>query len=131
MHTYLELDRRWVVAGLVSLAATIFLNVVIGWGWVVDPWRIVCAPYGLLVMLLFKRYLDVPTVGHKLVELLADYSFGIYLLHPVFQHLAVEKLNLAAYPAVPVDLAMTVVPLLLAVVAVWVLRLVPGVKGKI
>jgi len=131
VHNYLELDRRWIAAGLVSLAATIALDVGIGWTWAVDPWRIVCAPYGLLVMLLFKRHLDVPTTGHTLVELLADYSFGIYLLHPVFQHLAVEVVNLSVYPAVAVDVTLTVVPLLLSVVAVWVLRLVPGFKGKI
>ena len=131
VHKYVELDRRWVVAGAASLVATIALDVGLGWGWAVDPWRIVCAPYAILVMLLFKRFLEVPTAGHRLIELLADFSFGIYLVHPVFQHLAVTFLDLAAYPAIVVNAALVLVPTALSMLLVWLLRFVPGFRGKV
>ena len=131
VHKYVELDKRWIAAGIGSLVATIGLDVGLGWGWAVDPWRIVCAPYAVMVMLAFKRYLDIPTVGHRLVQLLADFSFGIYLVHPVFQHLAVEYLNLSRYPAIPINLALVLVPLVLSIVLIWLLRFIPGFKGKV
>lgn len=131
VHRYLQLDGRWVALGLVSLVATIEMSVGLGWERMVEPIRGVVAPYAVLVMLAAKRYLEVPVDDHPLVRILADYSFGIYLIHPVFQHLLVMAYDPMAYPAVVTDVALTVVPLAASVLAVWLLRLVPGFRDKL
>lgn len=128
---YLQLNRRWVVAGLLSLATTLVLTLGFGFENATEPIRIFIAPYSVLVFLLFKRYLDIPLDGHPAIAVLADYSFGIYLIHTVFQHLLAMNVDLAAYPAVLVDVVLTVVPLALSVASVWLLRLIPGFKDKL
>ncbi|MDO4404189.1 MAG: acyltransferase family protein [Atopobiaceae bacterium] len=129
--TYLELETRWIVAGLVSLVSMLVLSVGFGCDWVTEPIRAFVTPYSIAVLLAFKRYLDVPLDKYPVVSLIADYSFGIYLIHPAFQHAMVMLRDMSAYPAVVADIALTVIPLVLSIATIWLLRLIPGFKGKI
>lgn len=131
VHRYLELNRRWVVLGLLSLATMLGLRIFVGWGWVGDPIRGLVAPYAILVFLLFKRYFDVPTEGHRLIGLLADYSFGIYLIHPAFQHAMVAYVNPVPYHPVLATTVLTIVPLALSIVFTWLLRRIPLFRDKV
>lgn len=131
VHTYLELDRRWVTLGVASLACTIALWYLFSSSWVTDPNRGLVAGYSVLVMLLAKRYLDRPVEGCWPIALLADYSFGIYLVHPALQHLMVMVPAVVALPRSLAELLLAVVPLALSVPIVWLLRRIPGFAGKI
>jgi len=131
VHTYLELDRRWVALGVASLVTTIVLWRPLGFSWATDPNRGVVAGYSVLVMLLAKRFLEKPVDGHGLIGLLADYSFGIYLVHPALQHLMVMVPAVAALPFAVIEVLLTVVPLVLSILIVWLLRHVPGFAGKV
>jgi len=131
IHRYLKFDWRWAVAGAISLTVTVFGLAVLGWEWAGEPMRGLIAPYSVAVMLAAKRYLDKPVEGHRLIALLADFSFGIYIIHPLFQHLLVRVVDIVTWPAVVADLAMTVVSLVLSIAFIWLLRFVPGFRGKV
>ncbi len=131
VHAYLELDRRWVALGVASLVATVVLWHPLGCSWATDPNRGVVALYSVLVMLLAKRYLERPVEAHWPVGLLADYSFGIYLVHPALQHLMVMVPAFVALPVALVEVLLTVVPLVLSVPIVWALRHLPGFADKV
>lgn len=130
-HQYLQLDRRWVVLGVLSLAATILLWRPLGYTWSTDPNCGVVAPFALLVMLLAKRYLELPIESHPVMSLLADYSFGIYLVHPAFQHLLMLVPQVRKLPLVPANATLTIVSLLASVATIWLLRFIPGFKDKV
>ena len=131
VHRYLELDRRWVTLGLLSLAVMLGLRAFVGWGWVGDPNRGLVAPYAILVFLLFKRYLDLPCERHRLIEVLADYSFGIYLVHPAFQHAMVAYVDPTPYHPALALAVLTIVPLVLSIAFTWLVRWIPGFRGKV
>lgn len=131
VHRYLTFDRRWAVAGVVSVVATVVGAVFLHWDWAAEPVRGLIAPYSIAVMLAAKRYLEKPVESRSIVAVLADYSFGIYLIHPAFQHALVRLFDMVALPAVVADLAMALVPLLLSVVFIAVIRMIPGFKGKV
>ena len=131
VHRYLTFDYRWALAGTVSVVATLVCVIHFNWDWAAEPVRGLIAPYAIALMLAAKRWLDKPVDTHRVVALLADYSFGIYLIHPAFQHLLVRLFDMMALPAVVADVTMMVVPLALSVAFVTVVRLIPGFKDKI
>ena len=130
VHRHVDLDVRWWALGILSLVLT-FVLWRMNCSWATDPNRIVVAPYAVLVFLVAKRYLDIPIEGHRVASLIADYSFGIYLIHPFFQHLFVwmpwfSKLSLGM-PLTLISLG----SLALSIPAIWLIRLIPGFKGKV
>lgn len=131
LHRFMELDTRWVSLGIVSLLATILLWRPLGYTWSTDPNRGVVAPFAILVMLAAKRYLEVPITRYPLMALLADYSFGIYLVHPAFQHVLMLSPKVVALPLLPANFLLTVLPLVASVATIWLLRFLPGFKGKV
>ena len=130
VHRYLVFDRRWAMLGMASVVVTVFCSVGLGWDWAAEPVRGLVAPYAIAVMLAGKRYLDKPVSG-KLIPLLSDYSFGIYLVHPAFQHVLVRLPGVVNLPALLADAVMAVVPLALSICFVAVVRLIPGFRNKI
>lgn len=131
VHRYLELDARFVVAGVASMLAAI-VAADLGYSyWATDPNTGFIAPFAVLVMLLAKRYLETPVEGHRMAALLADYSFGIYLIHPAFIHLCLMSEPIQRMGALAACGSMSLLSLVLSVATVWVLRLIPGVKGKV
>ena len=131
VHRYLTFDLRWALAGAVSVVASVVCVVFMGWDWAAEPVRGLIAPYAIALMLAAKRWLDKSLDAHPVVALLADYSFGIYLIHPAFQHLLVRLFDVVALPAVVANIIMMVVPLALSVVFVALIRLIPGFKDKV
>ena len=131
VHTYLRFEKRYVIAAMASIVLMLVVKETQGAHWVGLPEHVFIVPVAIAVLLAFERYLEVPLDGHPLVALIADYSFGIYLVHPIFQHLAVRYLDVAAYPAVLFDVGLAVVSLALSVPTVWLLRKIPGFSDKL
>lgn len=131
IHRSFELNGKWWALGIASLVATVVLWRFFGAWWATDPNRMVIAPYAVFVLLVAKRYLETPIEGHRIAALLADYSFGIYLIHPLFQHLLVRIPGFTDLPLLSAIAIVAVASLVLSVPAIWILRFVPGFKGKV
>lgn len=130
-HTYLALDRRFAAAGLASLALMLVVRVTLDQSWVGLPEYLPVVPYALMVFLAFEAWLEVPIEGHRIMALLSDYSFGIYLVHPVWQHVLVLLFDPARYPTVLVDVGLLVVSTALSIATIWLLRLLPPFRDKV
>lgn len=131
VYRYVNLNGRWRALGIASLVATIVLWRLFWFAWATDPNRIVIAPYALLVLLVAKRYLEIPTDRVPFVSLLADYSFGVYIIHPLFQHLLVR---IPSFTSLPLPLASTILlvgSLALSIPTIWLLRRIPCFSDKI
>lgn len=138
--TYLRLDGRIVGAGLACLAVMLAgmawgvttRGDYLFWLWFPELGSAFMAPYSLLVFLLARRCLERPLDGHPAVALLARYSFGIYLVHPVFLNL-LFKVGPAVLPAwgpavLPpgvLELASFAVALGCSVACTWLLKRLP------
>lgn len=131
VHTYLKFDWRYGAAAFVSIVLMLVVKETQGAHWAGMPDHIFIVPVAVAVLLAFERYLEVPLDKHPVVALLADYSFGIYLVHPVYQHLIVEAVDVAAYPAVLFDVGLALVSLALSIPTVWALRKLPGFADKL
>lgn len=131
VHRYLELDARVMVAGIASLVAAIVFSAMGCSSWATDPNTGVIAPYAVLVMLLAKRYLETPVERRRVVATLADFSFGIYLIHPVFIHLCLRTDAILGMGSLAASAVIAVVSLVASIVAIWLLRFIPGVRGKV
>ena len=127
---YLRLDVRTIAAGVVSLVVLVACQA-FSHGELVLPEYCFVAPYGVLVFLLFVRYADVPTERYPLVDALADKSFGIYVVHPLFLHVIVRAVDPLAFPAGVYELLAFAVTLAGSVVLVEVVRRIPGFAGRI
>ena len=130
-HTYLSLDRRFMAAGLASLALMLGVRVAFDLSWVGLPEYLPIVPYALMVFLAFEAWLEIPTDRYPLIGLLSDYSFGIYLVHPVWQHVLVLLFDPARYPAVVVDVGLLIVSTALSIATIWILRLLPPFRDKV
>lgn len=133
-YNYLELDWRVVAVGLASLALACLPNALsLGSlaGVLSLPQYGVIMPYALLVFLLLRRALDVPIERHPVVRALARDSFGIYLIHPLFGHLAIWFLDCQVLYVPALQAGIFAVGVLGSVVLTRALRLLPGFRDKI
>lgn len=136
---YLELDWRVVAAGVASLAlcclsAGLGLRSVTGTqvaGAVALPQYGLVMPFSLMVFLALRRFLDRPQRPGGIMAGLARDSFGIYLFHPLFGHLAIWFTNYAAVPVPALQLGIFAVGVVGSVVLTRVLRLLPGFGDKL
>lgn len=128
-HTYLKLDRRVTVAGLGCLALMIGIAVAQDRPDIAYPDYLLVLPWSILVLLAFERFLERPLP--KAVSLLASYSFGIYICHPLFQHVMAALFDLGSWPALGADVALVLVPLLASIALVWLLRHIKGFRSAI
>ncbi|MBR2683912.1 MAG: acyltransferase family protein [Atopobiaceae bacterium] len=96
---YLRFNATWVALGVTSLAI-VFAATRAGYPQICLPEYGLIAPYGVLVFLAFVRFATTPMSQVPAVAALADHSFGIYVIHPLFLHV----LTRAAGPimAIPV-----------------------------
>ena len=94
---YLRLDARTVGLGVASVAALLVCQA-LDHGEMALPQYCMVAPYGALVFLLLRRYAVRPVDEVPVAALLADRSFGVYVIHPVFLHVLVRVLDPLAFP---------------------------------
>lgn len=83
--SHLRFNATWLALGAVSLAA-VFVATRAGYPQLCLPEYGLIAPYGVLVFLAFKRFATIPMSQVPAVAALADHSFGIYVIHPLFLH---------------------------------------------
>lgn len=130
--------RAVLALGALALAAMLALS----WQDVVDaalPERGLALPFGAAAFALASRRLDLPAQGGlSWVGWLAGYSFGIYLLHPLFAHLLVRVGPLAGVAAgagaagvLALQLLVFALGVLGSVALVRLLRQLPGFAGKV
>ncbi|MDO4537653.1 MAG: acyltransferase [Coriobacteriales bacterium] len=89
-----------------------------------------CA-YAVLVLALFKRAFGDKPLSSAALDLLAQDSFGIYIIHPLFVHIALMVLNPDAWPPVLFELGLFALALVASLASTRLLRHVPLVKSLI
>ena len=132
-YAYLDLDRRIVLAAVVALAALAVIYVAdpsLG-GPLALPEYGFALPLALAVFLGFKRWLDIPLDGRPVASLLARDSFGIYLFHPLFAHVALRVPALVRLPLPALQLGIVVSGVLGSIVITRLLRLIPAFRSKL
>ncbi len=131
------LQKILVVLGAAALVAMAFLTLA-GYDECQLPEYALALPFGAAVFLLVVRFLEVPTARHPAIGLLSAYSFGIYVIHPLFAHLALSFGPLVriasaggALVIACMQIAMVVLGVFGSIAVVRIARLFPGFKGKI
>ena len=130
---YLELDRRIVLAAACSLAALAAIYVAdptLGGPLALPEYGFVL-PLSLAVFLALRRWLDVPLDDHPAAALLARDSFGIYLFHPLFAHVALRVPALAQLPLAALQLVIVVSGVVGSILITRLLRLIPAFRNKL
>ncbi len=128
--SYLRFDACTVGMGILSLVAMLTCQA-LGHGEYALPQYCLVAPYGVLVFVALRRFATRPVEDYPLVALLADYSFGIYLVHPFFLHVLALTLDPLAFPPGVYELLAFVVALLGSVLSVALLRRLPVIKDLV
>lgn len=98
--------------------------------WVRSPSSVFVAGLSLMVFLLFKNHYEKPYSPKGVVAFASSYSFGIYVLHPIFLNIAYKVLGLGPWSAPPVlfELSMWAVAFFGLAAMVWVMRKIPGMR---
>lgn len=135
VHTYLRFDWRWAVAGLACVAAMGWL---VAWGTprgdveaglFYAPGSPLLCVYAVAIFLGLRRLLDaVPIRSVPAAAVLARYSFGVYLIHPLFGHLALMLTNPLDYPPVLYEVAVIAMATVGSVALTWLLKRLPGFR---
>lgn len=88
--TYMTLSRRVLCCGLICLVVCLIgtsLSITC-LGHYGDAWNDPASPfyaiYSLMLFLLFRRFLTADIKECRFADLVSRYSFGIYLVHPIF-----------------------------------------------
>mgnify|MGYP003256142155 CR=1 FL=1 len=134
---YLKLDGKCIGLGVaalfVMLASTTFSIVCNddSLSWMYANYNCFIALYSSFVFLLFKRLFSRPYENHRFIMLLSRYSFGIYIVHPLFINLIYKLSGLGSMvytlPFVS-ELMIYVLTLMLSLTLVWLLKRIPGIK---
>lgn len=130
VHSCVKLDGRVVLAGAASLAAMIDAAFW-GYGWLCLPEYCLVAPYGVLVFCCFERFATAPVESSRMGALLADHSFGIYVVHPLFLHVITRVIDPLSIPWGLYELGAFTVALVGSIVLVDLVRRIPGFAGRI
>lgn len=135
VHTYLRLDRKWVLSGMVCV---VVMAVFIPWsasrpsaqaGVIYAPESPLITVYSVVVFLGLRRLLDkVPIKRHPFFATVARYSFGIYVIHPLFGHLALRLANPLDYPTGIYELVVIVISVVGSIALTWLLKRLPGFR---
>ncbi|WP_058269939.1 acyltransferase [Olsenella massiliensis] len=73
--------------GLGALVLVEWLAATLGLGALCLPEHLAILPFGALVFVGARRVVGAPTSVPSWVRIVADHSFGIYVIHPLFSHL--------------------------------------------
>lgn len=98
--------------------------------WVRSPSSVFVAGLSLMVFLLFKDHCEKPYNPKGAVAFASSYSFGIYVLHPVFLNIAYKALGLGPWsmPAVLFEISIWTVAFFGSAATIWVMRRIPGIR---
>lgn len=138
VHRHLRWSRRWAAGACACVLAMAALTV---WGTLasdLEPGQVglfyapecpLMVVYAVAVFLGLRRLLDgVPIGGHRLFATIARYSFGIYLVHPLFGHIALRLWDPLDFPPVTYEALLFVVAVAGSVAVTWLLRRLPGFR---
>ena len=128
---YLDLDARVCAVGIVSIVAATVLTrsgIPNADGAQFPEWAFML-PYSMFVFCAVKRF--APSELPRWAQVIASYSFGIYVLHPVFNHVLVRVVDVATWPLALVQVALVAGGVLLSVALTWVLRHIPVFANKL
>ena len=132
VYNYVQLNTRILVVGVVSLV----LNMVLKacgillldeyWKWVHGPACPLEALWSICVFLLARRYFDRPFPARGWA-ITAGYSFGIYVLHPLFINVLYKALGWGPWTMAPVVFESSVwaIAFFGSVALIWMLKKVP------
>lgn len=127
-------DGKAVVAGALSLVAMVLLGLVSmrlsghDDGSFCLHWSFLPVVYAVTVLLLFRR-LMADMEPRKVALGLSRDSFGIYVIHPLYIHIALMLVDPATVPPVLLELGLTAAVTLATVATVHLLRRVPLLGG--
>ena len=133
-YRWLNLDSRLVGAALVVVLVgcvlILLLPATTSSLWVSAPASPFVAALALLVFLAFRRWFERPYKKDGFVALCSSYSLGIYVLHPVFLNIAYKVFHIGPWSLPPVvfELGVWAYAFFGSILAMWVLRKVPGVR---
>lgn len=98
--------------------------------WVRSPSSVFVAGLSLMVFLLFKDHCEKRYRPRGAVAFVSSYSFGIYVLHPIFLNVAYKALRLGPWSMPPMlfELSMWLLAFFGSAVTVWVMRRMPGIR---
>lgn len=124
-----------VAGALMVCAVTASIAVDCGYAdWVYANYSALIVVYSCFVFLVFKRFCNTPVVRGSLVGKLASYSFGIYIIHPLFINLFFKFTDAGMLtvllPGIG-ELALYLLVLGASVGCVWILKRVPGIQSLI
>ena len=128
---YLDLDAKVCAVGIASGVAAVVLTrsgIPDADGAQFPEWAFML-PYSVFVFCAFKRL--APGTLPRWAKVLADYSFGIYVLHPVFNHALAMFVDLSAWPLAAVQLALVVGGIVLSIALTWLIRRIPAFSDKL
>lgn len=134
-HAYLRYSWKWGVGALVCVAAMAALT---AWGTtrglaqtgqVYAPESPLVLVYALAIFLALRRFLDaVPIASCPPLAAVARYSFGIYIIHPLFGHVALLFANPLDYPVGAFELVLFAVSVVGSIAITWLLKHLPGFR---
>lgn len=83
-----------------------------------------------MVFLLFKNHCEKSYNPRGIVAFASSYSFGIYVIHPIFLNVAYKVLGLGPWSMPPVlfELSMWLVAYLGSAGMIWTMRKIPGLR---
>lgn len=135
VHNHLRLSWRWVAGALASVAV---MAVFVVWGTgrpgvetgaIYAPESPLIMVYSVAVFLAFRRLLDdVPIRRCPPLAIVSKYSFGVYIVHPLFAHLVLRFVDPLVYPAGLFEVALIAISVVGSVALTWLLRLLPGFR---
>lgn len=138
--TFMRLSRGVVGVGAVAgglMAVVVTLSILLGYGyadWAYANYSALIVIYACFVFLMFKRFCNVPSAHRPVVKMLANYSFGIYIIHPLFINLIYKFTDagmlMTFFPVIS-EMALYLLVVGASVGCVWLLKRIPGVRSLI
>lgn len=130
VRRYVRLNSLVLGGGAISLVA-LLTAAVMGASGLALPEFCLIAPYAVMIFCLFRRLARRPVGEVPAAALLADYSFGIYVVHPFFLHVITHLMDPLSLPVGIYELFAFSVALAGSIATVYLVRFIPGFKGKI